>query len=489
MSNSYIKYLKYKAKYENLKNSMRNNYQLGGSECKCNKLGGGGEEEHTHINIIYTSDNNTTYYNKINENMYVGIKNLQFKEKTYPHDKKIGSDNVYFVFEKLTNTNEKFWNDFLNDQNKNTIRNGAISDHGIVVISDGINSFKKSLKLYSSCKEYYSIWIAYVTRINPVTNETHISNEDIEMVVSVFANNDSPITTHMGIFRNYKYFMSIMEPHLNLALLLHEFAGMISKVIYPQVQFMLTNPANKMQEIMKKNLEGGVQIWIGSSLERLEYQKDEENLEHDKQLIDTFSDTKNTSIIDNLDNFLTFDYNKKRIEKRATALKDRENRIITFLENHSVEEFKDNMKSSEDVTKLNSDIASIKNDKLDDEIKNIETLSKENIISVIKKYTNEFIYKDVMKDINSNISYNEYKKNNESKQFIPKDLSSIIPVNNNNDTTWYIINSDGQKSSFVVPKWFINERYNNCGHEHLLNHLLTVIISIPALCELWKSTF
>jgi hypothetical protein len=41
-------------------------------------------------------------------------------------------------------------------------------------------------------------------------------------------NKEDIITTHIGIYRNYKYFDNNMKPHKNLAIELHKFSGMMS---------------------------------------------------------------------------------------------------------------------------------------------------------------------------------------------------------------------------------------------------------------------
>lgn len=237
---------------------------------------------------------------QINENKFVGIKKLSYKKE----DKSISINNVYFVFERLTERNINFWERYVYNQKNETRRMGVYTESKkTITIIDGTSSFDRSLRLFKDgCDKrgQYSIWIAYVTRTDPrppnftiINNSDQInwSNEeiedykekyknyiketniyslrsfredDIEMSFSVFANETSPITTHMGIFRNYKYFRSEMKPHINLSMELHGFAAIASKIIYPQIEYMVTKPVDSMVKIMREKLENTGQIWIGT---------------------------------------------------------------------------------------------------------------------------------------------------------------------------------------------------------------------------------
>jgi hypothetical protein len=66
-----------------------------------------------------------------------------------------------------------------------------------------------------------------LTRIYPAPMVVAEGNEfdRIEMVVSVFGSTKYPITTHMGIFRTYKYWSSVNKPCADLAIALHSFAA------------------------------------------------------------------------------------------------------------------------------------------------------------------------------------------------------------------------------------------------------------------------
>ena len=97
------------------------------------------------------------------------------------------------------------------------------------------------------------------------------------MCFTVFANSNSLISTHMGIFRNYNYFKQINKPHIALSMQLHGFAGEACKIAYPQIKYMVTKPADVMQKIMVQNMKDSGQIWIGSMIERYPFWKMAEN--------------------------------------------------------------------------------------------------------------------------------------------------------------------------------------------------------------------
>ena len=300
----YSKYIKYKNKYIDLKKIQSSDQIQGGSPI----------------------------YEQINENKYIGIKKLPYKENTYLKDKKIGYDNVFFIFEKLTTINYSFWDSFQKTQREDTQRSGVRDDKGhTVAFSDGITSFRISLDIFHSQQntrglhEPYLIWIAYTSRKDPrvidhmdnlynelekceeikIGNFTHnsdfqhkhtdirrkysIEENDIEMAFTVFVNKISPISSHVGIFRNYKYFNSKFNPHINLAKELHGFAAHITTIIYRNILYMVTLPADIMQGIMRP-LKG---IVIGSDNDRMKRKKIISEYEHDLSLFEMDENGKN----------------------------------------------------------------------------------------------------------------------------------------------------------------------------------------------------
>lgn len=65
-------------------------------------------------------------------------------------------------------------------------------------VNDGLYAFKESLKLFDQNNSYF-IWIAYATRESPQVIQIE-KDHDIEMVCTFFADETSPLTTHMRIF-------------------------------------------------------------------------------------------------------------------------------------------------------------------------------------------------------------------------------------------------------------------------------------------------
>ena len=165
------------------------------------------------------------------------------------------TQDVYFVFEKLTADNLGFWTAFADDQIELSGPSGTVrSETGETktTISDGTKALKESLGIYP--EREYDTWIAYVDRGGrgaPRTKtDADIPSTDardgrfdavaegnefdqIEMVVSVFGSTKYPITTHMGIFRTYKYWSSVNKPCADLAIALHSFAAYMSRGMYP----------------------------------------------------------------------------------------------------------------------------------------------------------------------------------------------------------------------------------------------------------------
>lgn len=376
------------------------------------------------IKITHEYDKEKKYYNKINDNLYTYLKTLPYKRTSYPKDKAIAYDDVYFVFEKLTSENKHFWKKFCENQQTNTRRLGVQTDHGIISTNDGTSSFLISLNMLGcSVRNNFSIWIAYVVRNVENFERDNIVGNNIEMVFSVFASDESPITTHMGIFRNYKYYKSNRHHHIGLSLKLHEFAGYMSKIIYPNVEYMVTNPAGKMQELMRKTFTYG-QIWIGSNTEREKSKNEIKNIEDDELLLNSFADKKDELTIDDLKKFKSIgdSYTLDNINETYEEMKDRDK---------------------------------------------------------------NFLFNEVKSEIDDEKEYIEDKKEDKSKQFFPE--SGTIPLNNEGDT-WSIITHNGEEKTFKIPRWFDDKKINFsvCKHDHVLNHLLTVIISIPVLVNLWK---
>lgn len=477
MDNDYKKYIKYKLKYLTLK-----------------QKGSG-----------------IPNYNKINDTTYVMAKEMTYKEASYPRDKKTGIDTVIFVFEKLTDDNYLKWQYFASNHRNNTSRMGAVGDNKFVTVVDGISSFNTSLELFITCSDKYDIWIAYAVKGISKLNDEHdmmtIKHDNIEMAESVFADNESYVTTHMGIFRNYIHFVASSNPHIGLSLMLHSFAAFMSKVIYPNVQYMITNPAFKMKEIMMANFQKG-EIWIGATKERLQKHKFIENNNHNKHILEQYKNKKNeltadnykhlfklyAHVVDRLNN--EYDETKTKSEQFINYLQTHTcNELIDAVENHLIElnkklydEYLDSTDLTDDDEVHASDYA-VQHDELTTSIINIyknnkelpDNEIKEKILKFITDYNNDFVYNFLNKDIAGTSSFinNEYYKTD--KHYFSDDLSDDPPapiyVNNNND--WFVM-IDDKFQQFATPKWLLSA---DCKHTDLLNHLDTVIINIPSLIK------
>jgi hypothetical protein len=202
------------------------------------------------------------------------------------------TQDVYFVFEKLTEDNLGFWTAFADNQIELSGPSGTVrSETGETktTISDGTKALKESLGIYS--EREYDTWIAYVGRGDrgaPRTKtDADIPSTDardgrfdavaegnefdqIEMLVSVFGSTKYPITTHMGIFRTYKYWSSVNKPCADLAKELHAFAAFMSRDRYPHALYMVTKPASVMLDILKQKMPDGTFV-VGSPFERDKY--------------------------------------------------------------------------------------------------------------------------------------------------------------------------------------------------------------------------
>ena len=159
---------------------------------------------------------------------------------------KVNSTNVgFFMFEKLSSINVDFWLKLCTSQNANM----------------GIYGFKDSL-LIAKNNNYDSIYISYISNIPKRTIQS------IEILMTVFVNNASYITTHMGIFTNKLY---TGLKHSRLSIPLHEFSATESKKINNNIRFMVTKPVEKMVGIMKEAFKDTKYVfWYGSMNERFE---------------------------------------------------------------------------------------------------------------------------------------------------------------------------------------------------------------------------
>jgi hypothetical protein len=209
------------------------------------------------------------------ENKYVCSKPLKYTDS----DGAIKEDQVFFTHEKLTYKNLEFWMRYTRQQKEGA----ALKDTENAElklsekISQGLDPLMFSLSLcptnfFVATYQYlfggqksYDIWMSYSTRKDPRAN--NISNEDIEMVMSVFAKHGCPFTSHVGISRNYLFFLPGSLPHKEIGMQLHASAMVSVEQIYGPVQsHMITRPTPLMAGLMAKKLVSGKSVWINCDM-------------------------------------------------------------------------------------------------------------------------------------------------------------------------------------------------------------------------------
>jgi hypothetical protein len=202
---------------------------------------------------IKDGDGKITY---VNENLIRGEKMLE-----YTQEGQIGNKLTYFYFERLTSENLGIWQEFVKQQKKvgaeiaNDRNINTTGKKKIIHFTDGYSSLRITLDLYNPKINY--IWIAYSSTLNqPINNKFRIT--DIEMAVSVFFQPGIPITSHMGITRNYLFFSKEMPSTKNLSVYLHSFAASSvlkmcnEKKVENPPKYIMTRPATTMGHIILK---------------------------------------------------------------------------------------------------------------------------------------------------------------------------------------------------------------------------------------------
>ncbi len=372
---------------------------------------------------------------RISDTKYVGKKKIPYRDI----DGSTKEDDVFFVFEKLTTSNRPFWRGYIDEQKANAQKDYVYLTG--IKLMDGVSSFALSLNLDGPFQRFggrftSDVWVAYATRQDP--REFSATSENIEMVFSVFVNATSPITTHMGIARNYRYFSFAYMPHFGLSIDLHAFASAASNLIYGQKSLMMTRPASKMLEILVKGFEKkGLQdfIWVGDTLERI---------------------NKADSVME-----------------QRRKMKENEDKVIQDLA--VLDRFKDNP-------------AAIS---LDD----FRSFTTRYLMRSPGDTESGALYEEIKKKVE--FSADSCRIDRKLDEWHPNDLSILPPLDNRDPTNWKIT-LDGRTIEFTRPDWFGRAletrgaygRVNaDGGHEHLVggvtSHLLTVMIDSRALSSLW----
>jgi hypothetical protein len=383
------------------------------------------------------------------------------EQKTGPQK---GSDNVFFNASKLSDNNIGFWSNYSNEQELMSRRIGIPNKN--FGITDGNGSFSHSLSMFNE-KNDFDIWIIYASSklINDKDSEIirgmfiekngksnlyqyesdkRIDCDSIEMCFSLFIDKISPITTHMGIFRNWKYFSNGLfniKSHKNLSSYLHSFSAKISQLLYKNKKYMITNPVNKMREIFKKSL--------------IEYHKSLTNNNIKLENIVVIGDNKLRNEI------------RKTIKHKYNSEPDNIKKIIDKLEEIFIEiETNSGEKLSSFKKKEIIDYYFSSSEfEESDESKSLDEKEKKKISKSIKNLNN-----------NKNIkSYNDYK-GNPFMELLPTDIDYNPPLHYIDDNTWSISYKDEPTIEFKKPDWF--------RHRDLLNHLPTIIVDVNHLANM-----
>ena len=264
---------------KSIKNKKRNNKKtkkVNKSKKLYKNLKGGGNR-----NIPNTNEDNEII---CLPGKFWGSKQINYTSYLTDNTKKEGINECNFFMEKLNDDNFQFWKNYNKYQDIATSRSGAKDSLGNKIeASAGVSSFKEVLNLYKNYETgekniiNYDIWIAYITsRKHIKTNEfrqltvdfskidtkngkgMYKPYDDIEMTVTMCVDNISPITTHMGISKNFLYFgwYYDFKIHKNLSSYLHSFIAKVSNSIYPENKklYMVTNPVVPMRNILDKSL-------------------------------------------------------------------------------------------------------------------------------------------------------------------------------------------------------------------------------------------
>ena len=423
-----------------------------------------------------------------NQSLFKSIKSLKYKDK----NDQIKEDEVYFYLQKVNNQSYDYWYNFAKNQEINSSRLGAFDDrkNQYIPIIDGVSSFLTNLDLlYKINSNKESLYIAYVSRkddIDSNLSNSNYLNENVEMCFGVFCSEQSPIVTHMGIFRNYQYFLKRYNPHLNLATQLHSFAAKCESLMkgVPKM-YICTRPADQMKDIFIKLLSNIPNaIYIGSNKERKELLDNFLIANSLKDKIDTI-DTKDiieineiAKTIFNNKKFNEYESIQETINRNVNYYIKKTKKLIDFTNEEICDKTEDKYKRYEknkiieniiDIIpeSLHNNFNFILNDfcLLNDTVKFFNSL--DNLKTILPNYF-------LLDEIKDKINKSENRLIRKEKSFIPSNIKQLTPLNNF-ELEWQIINPETKEViiNFNKPVWF--------SHEHLNNHLDMTIIDIPIL--------
>lgn len=474
---------------------------------------------------------------KVDDNTLVGLKRLPYKKYNSTATESgakpsIEIDDVYFVFERLTPYNIGFWSSYQEEQHDKTVRMDVRSANGTVVyIGDGLGSFRKTIEMLSQSEEFnYSIWIVYATRKNPLLKQLipvqppyqhipfdktqwpedkkaeytayrkavqeynnaimdyPIKRDDIEMVVSVFANSEALITTHMGIFRNYKYFANKQEPHQGLALEIHGFAAAASKQLYPQIQYMVTNPAIKMKELIIEKLAVGQDVWLGATRERQRRLQRIANLGDDERLLQTFQNKK-SEIRNHFKRFKSIDtYDQQQFIKAQESLRAYIDALSSYFQKTPT---LTELKAELELGWRSNIFKQRYNEAIHTKLKNIinvaEVTDMRSADIAITNWISNFDYDKIAALLATERNTLQFQIT--ERAYLPSEPEDQAPLDNMDEQNWRIFSPEENTwLSFRRPAWFrfMHNNQSN-GHDDLLNHLPTIIVTNQSLRRVWET--
>ena len=359
---------------------------------------------------------------------YNVLLDLPFIKYTKDNKEIRGYEDVAFIAVKLSISNIDYWETFCENQMyelKQLYRDGQYSD--------GLLGFEESLKHFKSDNPY-DIWIIYSIES---TAQDFKSYNNIEMCFSLFIDKISPITTHMGIFRNSKFFTQSKtkyKQHKNLSLYLHSFAAKISQLLFPESPkyYMVTSPVKLMRDILV--------IEMQKYLEELQKNNPSTKLE---DIIVIGNNNQRNRIRNSIKH-------KTKNESNITKAKLKELEGLEYPESHSrLKEF------------------------VNEEFKNDDEL---NYSLLDEKKKKRFYDLNQLKNNNKIHSLDDYEKVFGKQYFIPRDIDYNPPLHFIDDTHWSIT-YNGETINFNKPKWF--------KHKFLLNISKTTIIDINHLANMY----
>ena len=266
------------------------------------------------------------------------------------------------------------------------------------------------------------------------------------MTFVLFVKKGCPISTHIGIFKNY-LLLNRKKNVKNLSLYLHSYSCYVTSKLYPEVEYIITRPVPAMSYILYSNLKDKEEgsIFYGSQYERNIMNQRNEYISNVERI---------SKINDKIENIL------------AECNWDD---VITLVVNSPFLSF--------DTKEVLEKIQYIK--------ENLNNVSENDIIeyiNIIKHYLHSLL-------LNKSY-YNLGKEEKSGPRFLPED-TTIPSVFDDSDRTepslyddtlkanWKITRKNGEIVSFERPLWFYY-------HKHLDNHIPVFIGNVAVMSKLFE---